>query len=312
MATIASQPSPSSRGLAQIASSWSRASSGSIATIGRWVRSSRSSPSVCIATCLASTIASVRNSSRRPMLVDRDQAEAARRERIAEHRVDPRGHARRPARRLGQDQVARLGVLEVGDRQLAPLLLSTGVRKKRSPSLRTTPSTSSAERGELLHDMGDMPLPRLLGAGEDAVVERQRRPPPALDHAQLRRRRVGMPALRLRPDLAVVDRDDAQHRHPGTPPALWNARPGALSISPSSAMSLSRALSMILSWPDSPNARAISRLPAGWPDWFDEVEDLLAGRQAGRWFAGHEAPNWARRSPPTMLPAAPVDVRARR
>ena len=52
----------------------------------------------------------------------------------------------------------------------------------------------------------------------------------------------------------------------GTPPAWWNARPGELSISPSSAMSLSRRLRSILSWPESPNARAISRLPAGWSD----------------------------------------------
>src|SRR5207342_313580 len=52
----------------------------------------------------------------------------------------------------------------------------------------------------------------------------------------------------------------------GTPPALWKARPGALSISPSSAISLSSAFSMILSWLERPKARAISRLPAGWPD----------------------------------------------
>jgi hypothetical protein len=49
----------------------------------------------------------------------------------------------------------------------------------------------------------------------------------------------------------------------GTPPVLWNARPGAESISPSSAMSLSSTLSEILSCPLNPNARAISRFPAG-------------------------------------------------
>ena len=49
----------------------------------------------------------------------------------------------------------------------------------------------------------------------------------------------------------------------GTPPIAWNARPGDPSISPSSAMSLRSAFSWILAAPESPNARAISRLPAG-------------------------------------------------
>ncbi len=57
------------------------------------------------------------------VLVDRDQAEAARRERVAEHRIDAGGHARRPARDFAQHEVAGLGVLQVADRQLAPLLL---------------------------------------------------------------------------------------------------------------------------------------------------------------------------------------------
>ena len=57
------------------------------------------------------------------MLVDRDHREAARRERIAEHGVDARGEARRLAARLGQHEVAGLGVLQVGDGELAPLAL---------------------------------------------------------------------------------------------------------------------------------------------------------------------------------------------
>jgi hypothetical protein len=52
----------------------------------------------------------------------------------------------------------------------------------------------------------------------------------------------------------------------GTPPILWKARPARESISPSSAMSRSSALSAIFSLPLSPNARAISRLPAGSSD----------------------------------------------
>ena len=51
------------------------------------------------------------------VLVDRDHREAARRERIAEHGIDPGGEARRLAARLGEDEVAGLGVLQVGDRR---------------------------------------------------------------------------------------------------------------------------------------------------------------------------------------------------
>ena len=46
------------------------------------------------------------------MLVDGDQAEAARRERVAEDRIDPRRDAGRAAVRLGEDEVAGLGVGE--------------------------------------------------------------------------------------------------------------------------------------------------------------------------------------------------------
>ena len=48
------------------------------------------------------------------VLVDGDEAEAARRERVAEHGIDPRRHARRPSRDFAQHEVARLRVLQVG------------------------------------------------------------------------------------------------------------------------------------------------------------------------------------------------------
>ena len=52
----------------------------------------------------------------------------------------------------------------------------------------------------------------------------------------------------------------------GTPPALWKARPGALSISPSSAISFRSALEHDLVMAGRLKARAISRFAAGWPD----------------------------------------------
>ena len=70
------------------------------------------------------------------VLVDRDQAEAARRERIAEHRIDPRVHPRRAPGDLAQHQVAGLGVLQVADREFAPLLLVD----RRQPEARRLPA----------------------------------------------------------------------------------------------------------------------------------------------------------------------------
>jgi hypothetical protein len=46
-------------------------------------------------------------------------------------------------------------------------------------------------------------------------------------------------------------------------------------------MSRNSCLSAILSCADRPNALAISRLPAGWSEGLDELEDLLAGGEAG-------------------------------
>ena len=62
---------------------------------------------------------------------------------------------------------------------------------------------------------------------------------------------------------------------------------------------------MILSWLEAERPRDLA-LARGLADWIDEIEDLLAGRQAGGGFAGHEAPNWAKRSPPTMRPGKPM------
>ena len=72
--------------------------------------------------------------------------------------------------------------------------------------------------------------------------------------------------------MPLVERALQAHRQGATETAeqlcldvleLAPDRPGALSISPSSAMSLSSTFSAIFSLPSKPKARAISRLPAG-------------------------------------------------
>jgi hypothetical protein len=94
----------------------------------------------------------------------------------------------------------------------------------------------------------------------------QRRAPPALDHPQPRRRRVGVPAARAWPDLPLSSTDDAQHRHLGHPARLVERAARGAVDQPLVGHVLEQPLSIDLVMPDSPNARAISRLPAGWSD----------------------------------------------
>ena len=151
---------------------------------------------------------------------------------------------------FAQDEVARLGVLEVGDRQLAPLLL---VDRRQPEALALLADHAEHQLGralELLHRMRDIALPALLGPREDAVADAERAAPAALDHPQPRRRPVGVPCSGTAKTLPLSSTSTTRSTVTlGTPPDLWKARPGALSISPSSAMSLSSALSTILSWP---------------------------------------------------------------
>ena len=115
--------------------------------------------------------------------------------------------------------------------------------------------------------MGGIALPALLGPGEDAVADAERAAPAALDHAQPRRRAVGVPLLRHGEDVAaVVGLDDPQHGDLRHAARLVEGAAGRAVDQPLVGHVLEQRLERILSWPDRPNARAISRLPAGWSD----------------------------------------------
>ena len=114
----------------------------------------------------------------------------------------------RPAH-LAQHQVAGFGVLQVADRTArAARFLSTGDSQKRVAFLRTTPSTSSAERASFFIGWATKPSPF------SSVRASTRSPMPSAPRrrarsiAQLRRRGLGVPLLGHRPDVAaVVDLD---------------------------------------------------------------------------------------------------------
>ncbi len=148
--------------------------------------------------------------------------------------------------------------------------LSTGASQPfPAPSISTTPSSCSSRAGSFFIGWARQPAP--------ASSVRASTRSPALSALPLpfstRRSRGGGKAppdsngsgdqlsgtAMASPSSISMTRSTVTR---GTPPMRWNAR-FSPSISPSSAMSRSSALSAIFSCPLSPNSRAISRLPAG-------------------------------------------------
>src|SRR5205085_12353676 len=115
-----------------------------------------------------------------PMLVDRDEAEAARRKRIAEHRVDAGRNARRPARHLAQHEVAHIGVLQIYDRKLAALALVDRRQPEAGPLALDDAQHKLGRALELLHGVRDQALSALFGPRQHAVADAERTPASAL------------------------------------------------------------------------------------------------------------------------------------
>ena len=206
-------------------------------------------------------------------------------------RVDPRGEARRPAGLLGQDEVAGLGLAEVGDGQLAPLLLLDRPEPVALAFLVDDAEDELAALEQLLHRMGDPAVAALLGAGEDAVADAERASPcpcaPARAAAAPGPRLPSAPAPPRRWPLSSTSTTRSTVTL-GTPPILWKARPGRGVDQPLVAhvaeQGLQRDLVVALE-AERPGDLALAR---GLVARLDEVEDLLAGGQAGSLgFLGH-------------------------
>ena len=147
-------------------------------------------------------------------LVDRDQAERSRLERIAEPLGHARGDPRRPAGLLGEDEVTHLRQPRIRHRQLAPVALVDGLEPQPLALAVEHAEHQRLATRQRLHRMRDETPARFLGAREDAIARAERRSLAALDHAQPRRRpRLRLPALRHRDDTIAIGIDDAQHRH---------------------------------------------------------------------------------------------------
>src|SRR5438094_4709290 len=100
------------------------------------------------------------------MLVDRDQAEAARRERIAQYRIHARAKPRRPPGLFGQHQIAGRRLADVRNRQLASFLLVDWTKPEILAFLMHDTKHQFAASQQLLHDMRNKAGAALLGARE--------------------------------------------------------------------------------------------------------------------------------------------------
>ena len=220
-------------------------------------------------------------------LVDRDERETARRERIAEDGVDPGGDPRRPAGDFGEDEVAGLRILEVADRKLAPLaLVDRGQPEARS----LLPNHAKHQLGralEFLHHMADDPGAFLLGPGEQSIADAERAAA-TLDQADFGGWGFGMPLFGHAPGIAaIIDIGDAQHRHLGHPAHLVERAAGRRIDQALVGHVLEQRLErdfLIALEAEGAGDLALARRDIGRGD---EIEDLLAGRKTRGVFAGH-------------------------
>ena len=254
-----------------------------MATIGRWVRSSRS-PSACFATRSASSSTASGNTCGISCLWIAIRLKLRGANGIAEDPVHPRGEPRRPADLLGQHQIAGAAPRR-GRRWAARAAPSSPPAAANGPALPGGPRRAPARCPSAASSSGARPSPSaLLVAREDAVAdaERRRARTLALQHPEARRLALAPPSAPAPPRPCRCRR----RRRPAAPspsaprPACGRRGPGPASISPSSPMSLSSRFSAIFSSPFSPNALAISRLPAGASEALDEIQNLLPRRQS--------------------------------
>ena len=221
--------------------------------------------------------------------------------------VDPRRQPRRAAGLLGQHQVAGLAPRR-GRRSAARAVPSSRpAAASGRPLLVDDAEHQLAALQQLLHRMGDpavAALPRCARAC--GRRRRARRPCPC---APSPCSRGGGPSASQRSGTAqalaaIVDVDDAQHRHLGHPAHLVEGAARAPSRSalrrPCRASSV---LSAIFSLPLSPNARAISRLPAGSSRRW--MKSRICSRLGRPPLGGSSSP-----SRPTAAPAAAAACRA--
>src|SRR5690606_28370355 len=123
---------------------------------------------------------------RNAQLLDRDQREIARLERIAEACDHLDADAGAAPGFLGLDEIARRGAAGVRHREFAPLLLLDALEPEAIALLPQHAEHHFLAAREPLHRVRDPARARLLGAREEAIADAERAAFGSLAHAQAR------------------------------------------------------------------------------------------------------------------------------
>ena len=219
---------------------------------------------------------------RQALGVDRDQREAARRERVAEHLDHPRGLVRRPPRRLGEHEVADLRFAAIRHEEVDPRLLVDRARAGSRPhrgagcrgrTPRSWPASSSGSR------CGRARSPRSAPARGRPARARRAWSPRRCGRAAAGCERSQLSGTANTPSATSTTRSTVTF---GRPPPLWTVRFAPASSCPASAMSRSRRLQRDLVLRVEAERLGDLALADRGRRGGDEGEDLLGGRQAGR------------------------------
>ena len=145
--------------------------------------------------------------------VDGNQAETARREWVAQYIGYPRLFLACPPAKLCQNQIARLRLSDLKQRNIKTRLLVGGLQPETAIiTFLDHAQYLFAGLGEFLHRMGKPPLPRFLRPRQYPVTDAQRAFSTPLDDTQLRQwYPIRFPTFRNGYQLVAIDIDNFQH-----------------------------------------------------------------------------------------------------
>ena len=226
-----------------------------------------------------------------------NQAEAARRERIADHFDHLDARTLGTADPLGNHQLSRLGLAAIGDgRGLAHALVDRGEPRLAGLVDLDHAHQAFGARGQLFHGVRNPARGRLLGAGEETVAALQGRlalyPGARARFADGDARRLagrfGIPIVGLGDEVALVHSNNRERRDLGHPA---HAVEGALLAVDQAFLGhvLEQRLQFDLLLPLEPEGLGDLTLAGGNVGGLDEVEHLLRARHTLREFGrfGH-------------------------
>ena len=158
---------------------------------------------------------------RNAMFMNGDQAERARRKRIAEHFGDAHDNTWWPTRFFGEHKVSLLCIAQVSDYCVVAFTLVDRLQEMTFALAAHDTQQQFLPTRQFLHWVDDMPCPALFRPAEKPIANAECRSLPALDDAQSwRRHPFRLPVIGRRDHAIAIDIHHAHHRDLGNPAHL--------------------------------------------------------------------------------------------